>query len=344
MEFKQTKTANLEKAIVEAIAFFDLFDYPLTAFEIWQYCRAEVGLSEVIYALDNKSDSVLLRTVESLEGFYFLKARDNIIKKRKDRYNYTDKKFKRAVMVAKIFKFIPWTKMIAVGNIIGAHNLKKESDIDLFIITERRRIWITRFFCVLITKFLGLRPKPGNERDKICLSFFVSEDAMDLSGLMLGSKKSPDYYSAGQSDRLSAVGDPPRNHNNKIDIYFIYWLAGLALVYNKDGTYKKFMDANNWINICLPNLQYRIQNYSRDAGKSFSKFYHDVVEMLLGGLEKVFKKIQLRLMPDKLKSIINKDTRVVVNDHVLKLHVNDRREKYREKYIKKISGFPFVCR
>ena len=204
------------------------------------------------------------------------------------------------------------------------------SVVMLFVQDHGFKLYDLLFSFHIFTKILGLRPRPGSERDKVCLSFFVSEDAMDLSGLMLRGH-SRDSFASFQNGRYK-------------DIYFIYWLAGLAPVYNQDDTYKKFIDANNWINLYLPNLRYRIQNYSRDAGKSFSKFYYDVVEMLFGGLERIFKKIQLRLMPNKLKSIINKDTRVVVNDHILKLHVNDRREKYREKYIKKISGFSFVCR
>jgi len=327
MGFTQIKTENLEEAITEVIAFFDLFDYPLTAFEIWQYCRVKSKLAEVISVLDNKNDAGFLKIIDSLEGFYFLNGRSNIIKIRKDRYNYTDKKFKRAVMIVRIFKIIPWLKMIAVGNLIGAHNLKKESDIDLFIVVEKGRIWISRFFCVLIAKFLGLRPKPGNERDKICLSFFISEDQMDLSGLMLDNN-------LGDS---SAEFIPQIAGLQNKDIYFIYWLAGLTSVYNQDDTYKKFIGANNWIKADLPNWQPGEPSYNRQVGRGFSKFYHDVVDMLLGGTEKIFTKIQLKLMPLKLKEIINKDTRVVVNDKILKLHVKDRREEYKEKFKKKLK-------
>ncbi|MCK4554228.1 hypothetical protein KAU19_04670, partial [Candidatus Parcubacteria bacterium] len=42
MGFKQIKiedTKIIKEAIIEVIAFFDLFDYPLTRQEIWKYAK-----------------------------------------------------------------------------------------------------------------------------------------------------------------------------------------------------------------------------------------------------------------------------------------------------------------
>ncbi len=308
-----------KEAIIKTIAFFDLFDYPVTAFEIWKYCfnersdRFQRGLSDIIKVLDNQRvQAQFCQSVQTAHGFYFLAGRENIIKTRMARYNYTDKKFKRALRVAKFFKFIPWIKMIAVGNIIGSHNLKKESDIDFFIITEPGRIWITRFFCAGLMKLFGMRPKEGDEQDKICLSFFISEEAMDLQGLML------EY-------RIS-----------DIDVYFVYWLACLAPIYDKGETYKKLIKANSWLKEYLPNWQALQPADQRNSGKGFSNFYHDSVDLLFGGLEKDVKRLQLKKLPSGLKNLMNKDSKVVINDQVLKLHTMDRREEYREKWKEKL--------
>jgi len=333
MESREIKTdKNVAKAIARTIAFFDLFSYPLTGFEVWKYLDVKCELAEVLEVLENiakKSPLVPLferGQVERKNGFYFLAGREEIIKERMARYNYSDKKFKRAVWLSRIFKFIPWIKMIAVGNIIGAHNLKKESDIDLFIITEKNRVWLTRLFCVLIIKILGLRPKPENMRDKICLSFFISEEAMDLEKLMLSCKISRDSTClAGR--RVASL----QNDRMEKDIYFIYWLAGLVPIYNRDNIYNKFIGANNWLKNYLPNWERGEVNYRRDAGKGFSRFYRDVVDMFFGGLERRTKNLELKMMPEQLKSIVNKDTRVVADKGVIKLHVNDRREEYKNK-------------
>ena len=302
MNIDNKNKTSLQGAIVRTIAFFDLFSYPLTAEQVWKFLNVKCELGEILEILEN------MKSIEEKNGFYFLSGQEEIIKERMARYNKTDKKFKRALLIMKIFKFIPWIKMVAIGNIIGEHNLKERGDIDLFIITAKKRVWITRFFCVLITKVLRLRPTPGNTCNKICLSFFVSEDAMNLANLMM-----PD------------------------DIYFLHWLAGLVPIYDSNNVYEKFIDANFWLKNYLPNWQANEINYKRDAGRAKGRFYYDVVDIFFGELESRLKNYQLKIMPRKLNKIMNIDTRVMTSDSVIKLHTNDRRDYYKERLDEKLS-------
>lgn len=298
---------KIKKAIVETVVFFDLFDYPLTIFEIWQYLSVKCKLADIKNILDGVK-------IREKGGFYFLDGREEIVKIRIARYNYSNKKFKRTIWISRIFKFIPWIKMIAIGNIIGKYNLKKKSDIDLFIITEKNRLFITRLFCVGIIKILGLRPSVENKKDKICLSFFVSEEGMDLKKLMLKENK---------------------------DLYFTYWLVGLVPIYDVDKFYNKLIKMNNWIYDFFPNWDTNWDigwiGYNCDVGKNFSYFYHDIFDMFFGGLNSKAKRLQFKIMSNKLKDIMNQDTRVVINNKVLKLHSVDRRRKYAELFIYKLK-------
>jgi len=318
---------RLKEAIVKAVAFFDLFDYPLTAKEIWQNLSVKCELNEVIKELEYAAwkspppPFVKGGKVENKNGFYFLSGRGAIVEERLKRYNFTDRKLKRAMLVAKIFKFIPWIKMMAVGNLLGAHNLKDASDIDFFIVAEDKKIWLTRFFCAGLAKFLGLRPRAGYARDKICLSFYASDKALDLSGLILENPLSPPLVKGAES----------------VDIYFTHWLAGLTPLYDVDGTYGKLIKANRWLYGSLPNWQPINPARQRMVMPFAWDFYADVADLFFGGLEPQFKKLQLNLLPLELKNQMNLDSRVVVNDQIIKLHVNDRRKEYREKYFEKIG-------
>ena len=300
------KTKEIKEAIYKTIVFFDIFSYPLTAFELWQYVSAKCGLAEL--------ESILVdldyNKIEKQGAYYFLKNRAEIIKTRTRRYNYSDRKMKRAMRVSRVFKFIPWIKMIAIGNIMGSNNLKDGSDIDFFIVTEKKRIYLTRFFTTLLTKFLLLRPRVNDVRDKICLSFYISEDRIDLQSLHLEKNNDP---------------------------YFSYWLANLMPIYERDNFYKLFIEENSWINKALPNWRPINISPHRDIGKGPSFVYREIVDLFIGGLEKELRNLQLKILPNDLRELMNKDTRVVINDSVLKLHVKDRRQEFLEIFQEKIK-------
>ncbi len=296
MQNNENKTTKLKKAIIRVIVFFDIFNYPMTLSEIWRFISLKCELVEVFDILENGTEGISLQN-----GFYFLSGKEKNIRERLDCYNFADRKFKRAKFIVKIYKFIPWIKMIGMTNLFGSRNLKDNSDIDLFIITEDKRIWLTRFFCVGIIKLLGWRPQINNRRDKICLSFFVSLSALNLEKLRLAQD----------------------------DLGFTYWLAGLTPLYDINKTYQKLINANQWLTNSLSNWQLNSQNQqSKNVGLSPNTVFGIKFQ---NKLEQQFKKLQLKILPQKLKSMMNCDSRVVINDELIKLHSNDRREEYRRK-------------
>lgn len=299
---------KLKEAIVKAIAYFDLFDFPLTDFEVWQYIEMPCDLGEVVKILEAGVEKI-----EYQDGFYFLSGREAVIKTRMQRYNYTDRKMRRVKFLCRIFRFIPWVELVAVGNLIGQHNLRDNGDIDLLVITQEKRVWISRFFCVAVIKILGWRPTAENTRDKICLSFFVSSDSLDFFSLRLRDD----------------------------DIYFKYWLVGLVPVYDSGHFYKKLINANRWLNQELPNLIDKKVSPRLMIKPIMSDYAREVIDLFSGGLEPQFKNWQLKIMPENLKKLANKGTAVIISDNILKFHENDRRKLFQAKYeqaMQKMSG------
>lgn len=311
----------IKGAIIRTVAFFDLFDYPLALAEIYKYLYlpererghnwiikfllSEIKISNIEKALESL---VIGGRLETKNGFYYLAGREGLVLERQRRFNYFNRKIKRAKKIAKIFSCLPWIRMVAIGNIIGAHNLKEESDIDILIIAEKGRIWSVRFFTNLVTMALGLRPKKGRTRDKICLSFYLATDHLELN-----------------STRLEE------------DIYLAYWLSGLACVFDRTKTFNKFVRSNIWVSEILPNWKPAQPNTRRRVELSFFSLTVSLIILAFSfWLEPVIRRVQLKVFPEEIKDKSASEKGVVYTNSIIKLHVKDRREWYREEWKKRI--------
>ena len=290
------------EAIIKTISFFDMFDFPLTSLEVWKYLSVSVDLLSLE---NNLTGLVEAGKIEKNNGFYYLFGREKIIIDRLQRYNYAERKFARVFWVSQIFRFIPWVEMVAVGNLIGVNNLRDGGDIDLFIVARAGRLWLVRFFTTALMTLFRLRPRPGAERDKICLSFYASDQALNFEELLL-------------------------NHD---DWYLVYWLAGLRPIFDQSNNYQKLILNNAWLKEKLPNwilaslaTRHQVENRS-------TKFAYQMIDSIFRICEKPLKNWQIKHFPSEIKKLMNQDKRVIVNDNMIKLHTNDRRKLFQEKLV-----------
>jgi len=291
-EIDRELNGDLGEAILKTIAFFDLFDYPLTAYEIRENLDRSVELAGIFDFLGQEA-----AWIEEKDGFYFLRGRAEVVTTRQQRYNYSYRKIKIARHFVRLFRLCPFVRVVAVANSLGQYNLRDGSDIDFFIITAPRRLWLSRLYCTGLAKILNSRPTGKIKKDKICLSFYIATDHLDISDLRLG----------------------------EADPYFDYWRRNLILLYNKNRTYENFLLVNGLL---------------AETDKTQIAVETDVPSLtgfFLNFLEKIAKKIQLKIMPAALAAAMNNSDGVVVNDSVLKLYREDRRRFYAEKYGEKIN-------
>lgn len=248
------------------------------------------------------ADEVVDRPVVT-DGFLFMPGRTGFVDERMRRQRYAERKFRRALRVGSFLAALPGVRMIGVANTLAFDAARDESDIDLFVVVKNGWLWTFRLLAVGLLKTFGLRPYEGGGRDAICLSFIIDETALDLSPLAIGN-----------------------------DRYLAVWIASLVPIFDRQGTYKKFWDANTWIRAMLPNA------YLRET--SVRRRVRQFVRMPAFGrslIEEVARRIQSRRFPSEIKSMMNRDTRVVVTDHILKFHTNDRRAEYRDLWIQRIE-------
>ncbi len=283
---------DLKKKIKEVLAFFDLFDYPLTPLEIWHYLDKKFSFKEILFLLDSMDD------VCKEQGLIFLSGRNSIINVRKKRYNYTKRKLKKAKHFSFLFSLCPFVQLILLGNSLGSYNLRDGSDIDFVIISKPRRLWLTRLYCAGLAAILNSRPKKGDKRDKICLSFYISSDSLNLDNLQLKPE----------------------------DPYFFYWLRSLVVLYNKNKTYERFLQDNKLF--FNDKIRFDLKNKEKKNLLVY-KFFNI--------LEDLAKNFQLLIMAAELKMAANNSVGVVINNKVLKLYLRDNRQEYLEKYGNKLQ-------
>jgi hypothetical protein len=310
-EIKQNTNNDLTASIVRILAFFDMFDFPLTLSEIYSGLDAKCDFEKLAFYMDDLVSGN--GAVAKGKGFYFLKGRDDIVEKRIRQYNLVQKKYKIAKRAARLFRFIGGVKLAAVCN---NFSYKEKSDIDFFIITSARRIWLTRFLVTVIAQIFGLRRHGNMITDRICLSFYVSEDGMDLSGLILEN------------------GDP----------YFTFWVPDLMPVYD-DGVMGKFWEANFWVRELLPNASMpELNPRFRVYDDVFSSVWKRINSVWFDGfvgelMNSVLKKLQMKKMSLNTHSLASKqDSRVVISDEVLKFHEEDRRAEYKKRWEEILSN------
>lgn len=301
----------LQKSILSIIAYFNLFDYPLTSTEVWKYLWQSEKVPTFFEVISELEKLEKEGRVASGNGFYFLSGHEALIKTRNLRHVIAYRKWRRALRVVRVLRWFPFIRMIAVANTLAYDNADEGSDIDLFIATKAGRVWTTRFFVVLFLQLFGLRPNEKTRRDKICACFFVDEDHLDVANLAL-------------------PGEP--------DVYLHYWIATLWPVFvpepveGQPSIYEKFFDANKWIRKNAPNIHAIIPNMFRRV---------DATPQWRWALfpESFYRRLQERRFPDVIRTRLNKDTTVIANDHVLKFHTHDRREEYRKKFIERMSAY-----
>jgi hypothetical protein len=312
---------SLEHSILAALIYADIFDVPLTAEETWRNLfspqKKDFSFFDIFDALEHAS--VLSRRVESRGGFYFLKGREEIVRVRLDRYGIAKQKYDRAQKIISLLAGLPYVRLICVCNTLGWSNARDESDIDIFIVARHGHIWLTRALCAGLMQIIGLRPQKHHTKDTICLSFFVSDVALDVSSLFLP-----------ESDGMK-------------DIYFLYWLLYCVPLYDSGGVYEKFWETNKrHILSALPYAtQYDTNEYrrvkiswARKVGKNILEWCGGVCGVFL---ERVARWVQLRVLPQDLRVVVNKDTRVIMNDAVMKFHPHDRREEIRSRFYEKFQ-------
>jgi len=172
-----TFSSSLKRAILETLAYSDVFDYPLTLDELHRYLTFFASKDELIFCLKS------LPTVSLRSGFYFFAHRDFLVDVRLTRETVSRSVFRRALFYGRILRALPFVRMSALTGSLAVLNLSKDADIDYMLVTRSGRLWLARAFAVIFGRLLRLFG------DRICVNLLVSDAHLEWGAQNLYSAR-----------------------------------------------------------------------------------------------------------------------------------------------------------
>jgi len=296
----------LEKEIIATLAFFNSFEKALTVEEIFENLYKEHPLrqkptqAELQKALKNLEAKKIIEPNKDSRGIKVQLKNHHTV----DRTKYNNTLMNKTRRWSWIFTLCPFIELVAVCNTLGFDAAKKGSDIDLFIITTKGRLFTGRSFITLLTQLCGIRRHGDKVSERFCLSFLIDEQAKDIHRLAFNE-----------------------------DIYFTYWLKNLKVIYSRDSeSIQGFSDINKyWVSQYLhhPHFNTADTRYGKNViGK--------LLELLLKGkigtfIENNLKKWQLTRARTKAKELPDLSG-TILTDTILKFHNIDMRHSIHHKW------------
>jgi len=244
----------LEREVLKTIKYFSFFDYPPSFEEIYAFLEKKAKKKKVKETLESlerqkkikkqKDLNNLIRYMLHLKhkntvGEYNIKrlqveSRDLRILRYNQKYFFSQEKLQnwRLKLYLRLLSFFPQIKLVAFSGSLAMMNVDKDDDIDLFIITEKNRLFTGRFIAIILAKILSIHRSYNNRSklnvkdytNKVCLNLFFDESDLTV----------PDFK------------------NNE---YVAHEILQMKPVIDKDGVYQKFLAANSWVFKIFPNAK-----------------------------------------------------------------------------------------
>jgi hypothetical protein len=212
---------SLTNAIIQVLSYFDIFEYPLTFSEIKKYLEKKTIVSDdEIYA-----EIESISSIQELDGYYYFLGRRANVQKRVERAGISIEKMAKARVIANILSKIPTIQYIGISGSLSMNNSVENDDIDLFFITRRNTLWMSRFLVNFLLSLTHQKRKRNEKeaKNKICPNMFMDEGELTLD------KKRRNLYIAHEIIQLKTVFD--RNEFSNL-----------------------LLSENRWIGNFLPNI------------------------------------------------------------------------------------------
>jgi Nucleotidyltransferase domain len=161
-----------EKSILLSLLYFDIFHYPLTESEIIEFSPQP---------LKGNWQSALITLIErqiiySIDGFYLLHNDPGLVERRIAGNHLANRKMNAAKIFSRIVSMFPFVRAVMLSGSISKGYMDEKSDIDYFIITESKRLWIVRGAMATFRRVFLF-----NSHKYLCTNYFIDSEHLEVS-------------------------------------------------------------------------------------------------------------------------------------------------------------------
>jgi len=163
-----------------------------------------------------------------------------------ERVRFSLRKAKIAQRLLNFLTYLPWVQMVFLTGSVAALNAKKDDDIDVWIIVDPKRIWLTRALDFFVYIFLGKRRlsfdgvESDRVKDKLCFNFYSTIEAYEL-----------------QEQTISNA---------------IQFVDALPMYIRDVAEYRSFLAANAWVKQIFPSWYQQVSNWFKEGDAVNSKW------------------------------------------------------------------------
>ena len=165
--------SEIKENILATLAYFDMFNYPLTVGEIYLFTKRRYKSQDFNQAIKCLSES---KSIFQFDKFYSLKNNPDLVVRRREGNKKAAEMILIAEKVSKLLICFPYVRGIAISGSLSKNFADDNSDIDLFIITAPNRLWIARTLMHLFKKLTYLVHK----QDYFCMNYYVDEQQLEI--------------------------------------------------------------------------------------------------------------------------------------------------------------------
>lgn len=170
--------------ILKTIRLANFFESAFTKRQVFEYLPDSMSETEFHYSLLQLEieNEILIENEYVFEN----SGQTNCHEKRR----WSQSIFKKNKKYISLISFLPWIKFIGLTGANAFESCKKTDDVDMFIVTQKNRLWLTYIFIVILSKLLG-------KRNILCVNYLV-----DTENLKINQKS---YYNAVQLIQMKSI-------------------------------------------------------------------------------------------------------------------------------------------